>query len=149
MKKSVTILSAALMLFSVFAFATDSDKVNARVKNAFLNDFTTASNVSWELLKDFYFATFTLDNIEVSAAYNEQGELVGTSRTIERSLLPILVTRALDKKYEGYTISKKAIEMAFEGTTRYYISVSNEKQTLKLKCSADGIIEVERKIKKK
>src|SRR5436190_2785715 len=116
MKKSVFILSAALMLFSVFAFATDSDKVNARVKSAFLNDFTTASNVSWELLKDFYFATFILNNIEVSAAYNEQGELVGTSRTIERSQLPIILSMALDKKYEGYTISKKALELAFEGT---------------------------------
>jgi len=149
MKKSVIILSAALMLFSIFAFATDSDKVNARVRNAFLNDFTTASNVSWELSRDFYFATFILNNIEISAAYNEQGELVGTSRTIERSQLPIILSMALDKKYEGYTISKKALEMAFEGSTRYYITVYNDRQTLKLKCSPDGIIEVDRKIKRK
>ena len=149
MKKSVFILSAALMLFSIFAFATDSDKVNARVKSAFLNDFTTASNVSWELLKDFYFATFILNNVEVSAAYNEQGELVGTSRTIERSQLPIILSMALDKKYEGYTISKKALELAFEGATRYYITVYNDKQALKLKCSPDGNIDVERKIKRK
>ena len=149
MKKLVTIGAVAVMMFSAFAFATDSDKINARVKAAFLSDFSTASAVSWEKTSDFYFATFTINHIEVNAAYNDAGELLGTSRPLESNQLPMNISLALAKKYEGYTISKKALELTFEGDTRYYVTVSNDRQALKLKCSVSGNIDVERKIKKK
>ncbi|MCW3093781.1 MAG: hypothetical protein JWP81_4850 [Ferruginibacter sp.] len=148
MKKLVIVLTVAVMLFSAFAFATDSDKVNYKVKASFSNDFATARNVSWEKTSDFYFAAFTINNMEVNAAYNEAGELVGTSRNIESSQLPISVSLALTKRFNGYEISKKALELNFEGETRYYITVANERQALKLKCSINGNITVERKVKK-
>jgi hypothetical protein len=148
MKKLVIILTAAAILFSTYAFATDSDKVNAKVKAAFLNDFSAASDVSWEKTSDFYFATFTINKSEVNAAYDEEGSLVGTSRSMESSQLPISISLALAKTYEGYTVSKKSLELTFEGVTRYYLSVVNDRQALKLKCSIDGDITVERKIKK-
>ena len=148
MKKLVTMLTAAVMLFSVFAFATDSDNVNTRVKTAFSTDFSDASQVTWEKTSDFYFATFKLNHVEVNAAYNEQGDLVGTSRIVETSQLPLGVTLAISKRYENYTISSTALELTFEGETRYYITIQNEKQVLKLKCSVNGGIQVEKKLKK-
>lgn len=149
MKKFATILTAAVMLFSVFAFATDSDNVNARVKAAFVSDFSAASTVSWEKISDFYFAKFTVNHVEVNAAYNEEGELVGTSRTMESSQLPISISLALAKKYEGYTVSKRALELTYDDNTHYYVTIVNERQLLKLKCSVNGTLMVERKIKKK
>ena len=148
MKKLVTVLTAAVMLFSSFAFATDSDKVNARVRSAFLHDFGSITAVSWEKTSDFYFAAFKLNNIEVNAAYNEEGTLVGTSRSIESQQLPLSISLALSRKYEGYDVSKKALELTFEGETRYYVTIQNGTQALKLKCSTNGNIEVEKKIKK-
>ena len=148
MKKLVTILTAAILLFSAFAFATDSDNVNSRVKAAFLNDFATASKVSWEKNSDFYFATFKMNNIDVNAAYNEEGALVGTSRTVESTQLPLNISLALAKKYNGYTLGKKSLELTFEGETHYYITIMNDKMALKLKCATNGSIDVEKKIKK-
>lgn len=148
MKKLVTVLTAAVMLFSSFAFATDSDKVNARVRSAFLNDFAGVTTVSWEKTSDFYFAAFKLNDVEVNAAYNEEGTLVGTSRSIESQQLPLSISLALSRKYEGYDVSKKALELTFEGETRYYVTIQNGTQALKLKCSTNGNIEVEKKIKK-
>ena len=148
MKKLVTMLTAAVMLFAASAFATDSDNVNAKVKAAFLNDFAKASGVTWDKTSDFYFATFKMNNIEVNAAYNEDGLLVGTSRSLESNLLPLSISLALSKKYEGYSISKRALELTFEGETRYYVTIQNATHALKLKCSASGSIEVEKKIKK-
>ena len=136
------------MLFSAFTFAMDSDNVNARVKTAFIKDFSTASDVSWEKTSEFYFATFTLNHVEVNAAYNEQGELLGTSRALESSQLPLSVSLAIGKKYDGYDISKKVLELTFEEETRYYVSVVNSTHILKLKCSVNGEIVVEKKIKK-
>ncbi len=149
MKKLVTILTATVILFSTSAFASDGEKVNARVIESFFNDFSAASNVSWERSSDFSFATFTINSIEVNAAYNEAGELVGTSRPMESSQLPLSVTMALTKRFQGYNISKKAMELSFEGDTHYYLNVANDKQVLKLKCSVYGNIEVEQKIKYK
>lgn len=137
------------MLFSSFAFATDSDKVNTKVKAAFLSDFSAATAVSWEKISDFYFATFTINKIEVNAAYNEEGGLVGTSRPMESSQLPVNISLALAKKYVGYAVSQKALELTYDDETRYYLTVSNDRQALKLKCTLNGNIEVERKIKKK
>ena len=150
MKKVTAILTAAIMLFSTFAFAfaSENDKVSERVKSAFLKDFSTASNVSWEITNDCYFATFTINQVEAKAAYNTAGELVGVSRTIQSSNLPLNISLALAKKYEAYSISKIAIELTFEGETSYYLSIANEKQILKLKCSSSGSLEVEKKIKK-
>lgn len=136
------------MLFSAFTFAMDSDNVNARVKTAFIKDFAAASDVSWGKTSEFYFATFTLNHVEVNAAYNEQGELLGTSRALESSQLPLSVSLAIAKKYDGYDISKKVLELTFEEETRYYVTVVNSTHILKLKCSANGEIVVEKKIKK-
>jgi hypothetical protein len=149
MKKVLTVLTAAAMLFSSVAFATDSDQVNARVKAAFLSDFSSASNVTWEKISACYVATFTMNQLETSAAYNEDGELVGTSREIASTQLPMNISVAIAKKYEGYSVSKKSLELVFDGLTNYYLAVENDHQLLKLKCSISGNIEVESKTKKK
>lgn len=149
MKKLATILTAVAMLFSSFAFATDSDNVNAKVKAAFHSDFSNATSVNWEKISDYYFATFLINNLEVNAAYSEEGELVGTSRPIETSLLPINVLMAVNKKYEGYSIAEKSLELTFQGSTNYYLTATNDRQAVKLKCSTNGAITVERKLKRK
>lgn len=148
MKKVTTILTAALMLFAVFAFASGKDPVNAKVRAAFAIDFSKASNISWEKSNEFYFATFTINNTEVNAAYSEDGELIGTARPIEFSQLPMSVSMVVNKKYAGYSFSKKVMELNYDGTTRYTFTAENEKQVLKLKCSVNGSIEVQQKIKK-
>ncbi len=148
MKKLVTIFIAAIMLLSTFAFATDGDQVNAKIKSAFFQDFTGAQAINWQKTSDFYFATFMLNNKEINAAYNEDGDLVGTSRFVETGMLPLSVSLAIAKKYEGYSISSKALELSYDGETAYYLTIRNEKQALKLKCLTNGSLIVEKKYKK-
>jgi hypothetical protein len=149
MKKLGTIFTAAVLLFSSLAFATDTDKVNARVRAAFLNDFSAAADISWEKVKSCYVASFTLNNVELNAAYSDDGELIVTSREIETAQLPINISLDLAKKYEGYSFSKKALESTVDGITNYFLVVENAAQQLKLKCSTSGSIEVAQRIKKK
>ena len=135
------------MLFATSAFATDGDNVTAKVAAAFKTDFSQVSNVSWEKTSDFYFATFQLNNVTVDAAYNEEGELVGTSRKIATAQLPLNVTLELAKKFGAYTVSAQASELTYQGLTSYYLTVENDKQVLKLKCYSNGDIDVESKTK--
>jgi hypothetical protein len=148
MKKFKIVLTAIVMLLAASSFATEPEKVTAVVKAAFENDFSKATQVSWEKSDDFYFASFTLNNVNVDAAYTEKGELIGTSRRITAEQMPLSISLAIAEKYEGYLVHKPVVELTFEGVTRYYVTVSNQSQALKLKCYINGDLEVERKTKK-
>lgn len=155
MKKIKTVLTAIVMLFSISSFATetnplspDPEKVTPVVKAAFESDFSKATVVKWEKTDEFYFASFLLNNVKTDAAYTENGELIGTSRKISADQMPLSISVALADSYNGYEVDKTAVELTFAGVTRYYITVSNKSQTVKLKCYSNGDLEVESKIKK-
>jgi Protein of unknown function (DUF2874). len=148
MKKFKTVLTAIVMLFTFSAFATEPVKVSPVVKAAFQNDFSKANDVKWESTEGFYFASFTLNDETVEAAYTEKGELVGTSRRITREQIPLSISIALGTQYEGYEVAKSVIELTYENVTRYYVTVSNKKETVSLKCYSNGDMNVERRTKK-
>ena len=148
MKKFKIVLTAIVMLFASSAFAMEPENVSPKVKAAFESDFSKASKISWEKTSDFYFASFTLNNVRIDAAYNEDGELLGTARVISAEQMPLSVSLAIAEKYAGYKVEKTAIELTYEGQTRYYITVENEHQLVKLKCFSNADVEVESKIKK-
>lgn len=150
MKKIKTVLTAIVMLFSINSFAKgpEPEKVTAVVKAAFETNFSKATLVTWEKTEDFYFASFLLNNVKTDAAYNEQGELIGTSRRISADQMPLNISVALAENYAGYEVSNSVVELTYESATRYYVTVSNKTQTVKLKCYSNGSLEVENKIKK-
>ncbi len=148
MKKFKTVLTAIVMLFTFSTFATDRVKVSPVVIAAFQNDFSKANDVKWEKSNDFYFATFTLNNVSVDAAYNEAGELVGISRKIQKEQLPLSISLAIAEDYKNYEVDKPITELTFEGVTRYYVTVSNKSETVSLKCYSNGDLDIERRTKK-
>jgi hypothetical protein len=148
MKKLVTIVTATVLLLSTSAFASDANNVNEKIKTAFSKNFSRASDVKWEKKEDFYFASFTVNNIQTEAAYNEDGELVAMSRKIELVQLPLALSLALNEKYPGYIFANNATETTYERQTNYYLTIANSRQVLKIKGTANGDIEVESKTKK-
>lgn len=135
------------MLFTTSAFAVEGDKVTAPVKAGFKKDFMQAANVVWERVSDFYFAEFLVNGKSMSAAYNEDGELVGTSQTISSEVLPGDISKAIADKYAGYKVSGTATEVNYDGGTSYYLTVENDSQVLKLKCNGAGLL-VEKRTRK-
>jgi hypothetical protein len=150
MKKIKTVLTAVVMLLSFSSFATGSepDKVTPVVLVAFENDFSKATLVKWEKTDEFYFASFLLNKVKVDAAYTEKGELIGTSRRISADQMPLSISVTLADNYSGYEVNNSVVELTHESVTRYYVTVSNKTQTVKLKCYSNGELEVESKIKK-
>ena len=148
MKKTAIVLTAIVTLFAASAFALDGDNVSATVAAAFKSDFSQVNQVTWKKKSDFYFAVFQLNNVNVEVAYDEGGELVGSSRNIAPAQIPLSVSLTLSKKYGEYAISEQVLELTYEGQTRYYFSVENDKQVVQLKCYSNGEIDVEGKTKK-
>ena len=147
MKKIKIVLTAIVMLFTVCAFALEPVTVAPAVKAAFEKSFSKAKEVSWDKAEDFYFASFRLNNVNVGAAYNEAGELVGTSRKIQTKELPLSISLAIAEKDAGYAVDKAATEITYEGSTWYYVSVKGKTQLIKLKASASGELAVQTKTK--
>lgn len=148
MKKIKTVLTAIVMLLSISSFATEPENVSPVVKAAFESNFTKARVVNWQKTDEFYFASFLLNNVNVEAAYTETGELIGTSRKITADEMPLSISLALAQKYKGYQVDNSVTELTFASVTRYYVTVSNEKQALRLKCLSDAEMQVENKVKR-
>ena len=155
MKKIKTVLTAIVMLLSISSFATetkkaspDPEKVTPVVKAAFESDFSLVTLVKWDKTDEFYFASFLLNNVKVDAAYTENGELIGTSRRISADQMPLSISVALAENYSGYVADNSVVELTHLSVTRYYVTVSNKTQTVKLKCFSNGELEVESKTKK-
>jgi hypothetical protein len=148
MKKLTTLLTAMILLFSATAFASGGEEVTAKVKQAFEKDFVDAKNVNWDKKGKYYFANFMMKDKELDVAYNEDGEIVGTSRKVSMTQLPLILSLTLSHQYGKYTIPAEATELNYHGETHYYVTVDNDKQILRLSCKPNGEVSIDKKIKK-
>ena len=141
--KKISIILAALGLFiSSATMAIPEESVASSVKKAFHTSFSNAKKVKWDKIQEFYFVTFLQNEKEISVAYNEQGEVMGSSEMISYENLPVLTQIALHEQYGRYTRSPQVYSITCNGLTDYFVTAVNEKRLLKLKCSEDGGITV-------
>ena len=148
--KKLTVITAMLLLVAT-SFANHADEISEKVRNAFQKSFNDATEVSWKRQSTIYVASFKVKGQEVSAIYNEEGELVSASRHQTISQLPLRVQVALLDKYNGYRINDDVLESFSNsnGETAYYINLENDKTELKVRGDATGNFTIEDKIKKK
>jgi len=125
------------------------EKVSRQVSNAFKEKFEKAVNVKWTQEENLYFAIFEMNEKEYTVAYSEKGELIGISRCLYKDQLPLAVMESLNEKYKNYILPASVSEIVFEGVTNYYLTIEGETRYLQLKCSPDGSISVNKRIKKK
>ena len=88
-----SLIIAAAMFVSLSAFA-GREKVNEKVLNAFNTEFVNAQAVEWTISSDYYKASFEMNGQRVFAFYNTDGELMGLTRNISSSQLPVRLQSA-------------------------------------------------------
>jgi hypothetical protein len=141
------ILLALLLLVSSLAVNAEEKNVNEKVLNAFKTEFTTASQVEWSTGLNYYKASFVFNDKHVYAFYNAEGRLLGLTRNITTSELPLKLQTDLKKNFETYWISD-LFEAAREEGTSYYLTLEDADTRLVLKASADNTWTVYEKTKK-
>ena len=112
------------MLFSTTTFAKDD--VSAKIKTEFQKNFTSATAVQWKKMQGIFVATFKDNGQDLSAAYNEEGELLGASRYINADQLPLNVSIALRNMPGQYHICNSVLELTTDGQTTYCVTGENE-----------------------
>ncbi len=132
MKKLIV---AAAMIVSLSAFAKEERKVSPKVLNAFNTEFTTAQEVEWTVSSDYYRADFDMNGQKVSAFYNEDGDLMGITRNISSTQLPVSLQNSLKKNYSNYWISN-LFEVAKNNGTSYYVTMEDGDKKIVLNSTA-------------
>ena len=77
--------------------------VSYQSKEAFNNDFGNLPVSQWERLDNFDKATFTEDGQVMSAFYDSDSKLVGTTQNKTFADLPAKAQKFINEKYKGYT----------------------------------------------
>jgi len=167
-KLSISILALALF-FSTSAFhplpgddtssreffnasnakSVKAEEVTAAASKAFSAKFANANAVTWKEASGIFFVDFKVSEKALTAAFSETGEMIAISRTLSIDLLPLALTETLNDRYSGYVMPLTVTEIVMQGATNYYLIVQGKTKNLQLKCSPDGDITVDKKIKKK
>jgi hypothetical protein len=148
MRKIIICLVVLLSVSPAIIYADGKNPVSEIVLRSFQKEFANATNVSWTAMKaeNLYHAAFMYNGEAVEALFNEDGELVSTSRLISEHQLPILAIKKLVTDYSRYKI-RQVIEFTNDNETAYLATLYNEKETIVLKLSPDGSLQRIKKIK--
>jgi len=137
MKKSL-FLAAVAILFTVSSFASPvTGPDNKKAAALFSKVFVNAESVQWEQNSKFLSATFKLNGAFLSAHFSPNAELIGVSRNITSSQLPLHLFAQLKKNYSNYWISE-LFEYATKEDDSYYVTLENADQILVLKGGSSG-----------
>lgn len=134
MKKSLFILTLVLVSFIGQSFANDESGVSQKVIKNFRSEFVSATDVQWDVKKEFVKVKFTINDQVLYAYYNESGERIAMVRNILSTRLPLILQSELQSKYKNYWISD-LFEIAGNGT-EYYVTVENSDSKVTLKATA-------------
>ncbi len=137
------LIIAAIIAVSVAgsAFAAPTVSVNYNVLSSFKSAFKGAADVQWTVKEDFVKASFIINNERIEAFYNQDGEEIGTSKTITLDAMPVDAKRAFAKLYSNYTV-KEAIYFVGVDENAYFISAENEKETVIIKVTENNHVSV-------
>ncbi|MDI3318600.1 hypothetical protein [Pinibacter soli] len=142
--KKLLILAALFISFSSFSYAIN---VNQKILNSFKKDFSTAINVQWKALEEtVYQAEFSYNGELFNAYYNEDGELIGSARFINKGNMPLLISKSLQEKYGNFLI-RTAIEYNNGNETSYFITMVSQCKSVIVQASPSGSLSVVKKFK--
>lgn len=145
--KNITTLALAIAV-TLSSFANKTEKtVNDKVKSAFSEKFTEATDVSWNATTSYLKATFRLNDQPMYAYYTPDGNLLGISRNLSSPSLPLKLNAELKKLSNGGWIAE-LFEYASDDDNAYYATVETADQKVFLKSSANNSWSVLRKEKK-
>ena len=144
MKKLIifTCLFAALS-----ATAFNPPEVSEKVLKAFNETFMKATEVVWYEVQNLYEASFKQSEVISRAIYDQDGNLLRTTRYYSQENLPINILTKLQKRFAGKSVYG-VTELSTDDEVSYHITMQDEKNWYIIKADNWGGLELEKKYKK-
>ncbi len=130
-------LYLAVLLTGLSAAAAPRTEVSEKVLKAFKETFTDAEDVVWNESPGSYQANFKMNQIQVRAKYDEQGNLLETIRYYGETNLPPNIIARLKKRYAGKEVFG-VTEVSSDSDVSYHISLKDEKHWYTVKSDPYG-----------
>ena len=141
-------LIIATCLFAALSVrASNPPEVTEKVLKAFNETFMKATDVVWHEVKNFYEASFKQSEIISRAIYDQDGNLVRTTRYYSQENLPINILTKLQKRFAGKSVYG-VTELSTEDQVSYHITMQDDKNWYIIKADNWGSLELEQKYKK-
>jgi hypothetical protein len=139
--KKLFILALIAIATGTSAFAAPS---TSRATAHFTATFSKAKNVSWVSNGKFEKVSFVLNNENITAFYDADGDLVGTTKKVAFDKLPKAAIETITTTYTfpEYEV-RECIEFVNANNERkYYTSFSTEDATVVLEITQNGRVSV-------
>jgi hypothetical protein len=130
MKKIVLVITFILTLVAL-AFANE-EKIKPEVLDAFKTKFSNAQDVTWVAGNNYFKASFNYYGSPMFAWYTPSGKLMGVTRYMSSTELPLYLRNTLKEKYTLYWISN-VVEESNKNGFSYYITLENADTKIVLK----------------
>jgi hypothetical protein len=154
--KRIFVTIAITALFTANIFAANSvvktedgtQGISYAVVNKFNNDFARAQNVSWKVNANFQKATFTIDDVKMSAFYNLQGEYMGLTQAVQFKALPTKAKKEIGQKYEGYFVQEVIKLDADDDSTVYFVDLKKDNDEFLVRVTPNANVYFFQQVKK-
>ena len=141
------IIAIAMLLGSTAVFAAAPPDVNEKVLKAFEETFKNPQEVNWHEYDNFYEVDFKQDDIKTSVRYDNEGNIIGTTRYYFEKQLPPHIASKLKRKYPDRSVYG-VTEIFTETELTYYITMQDEKNWYTVKSNPLASLEQTEKYKK-
>ncbi len=141
------VLYIAVMLVSLSVAASNPPEISEKVIKAFNETFTAAENVSWQELDNSCQADFKVSEMRVRATYDNEGNLLRTTKYYEEKNLPSNIVAKLKSKYAGKQITG-VTEVVTDTDIAYHIVLKDEKNWYWVESSPYGTLTLTQKLKR-
>ena len=135
MKKILLVLGLVATMGVCSAYP--SERVSQKVLASFKTEFTTAKNVEWETGANYFRAAFTMNDQQIFAFYNVEGDLLSVARYISSIQLPVNLFSDLKNNYNKYWISD-LFEVSNNEGLHYYVTLETADSKLVMRSSNGG-----------
>jgi hypothetical protein len=134
--------------------------VSETAKKNFMTDFSATTNAQWKRVGTYDEVTFTKDGQKLTAYYDGEGNLVGTTATKKFTDLPAKGQAEIKAKYKDYTIGpviffddndKNDTDMIlwsqqFDDEDLYFVELSKGADKLVVKVDLAGLVTLFKKL---
>jgi hypothetical protein len=136
MKRIFVSLSFMLAVGLTTAFADNETDVSSKVKESFKKEFIEAEFVTWSKVEfvtmgevaTYQMVRFVFHNHAEIAYFDEDGELLGSARSILFDELPLAVIKSFERKFSGADFREILEVSNIEGTSYVITEVTKNKQ---------------------
>ena len=135
MKKILLVLGLVATMGVCSAYP--SERVSQKALASFKTEFTTAKNVEWETGANYFRAAFTMNDQQIFAFYNVEGDLLSVARYISSIQLPVNLFSDLKNNYSKYWISD-LFEVSNNEGLHYYVTLETADSKLVMRSSNGG-----------